>query len=41
MELVATKLQFDGSKLEKIEWFSPEGNGSGFYNNGVKTGEII
>ena len=40
MKLVNTKLQSDGSKLQKIESFTNAGVTSGRYKDGVKVGEI-
>ena len=40
MRLVNTKFQSDGTKLQKIESFSPTGVNSGFYLDGVRVGDI-
>ena len=40
MRLVNTKFQSDGSKLQKIESFTPTGVSSGFYLDGVRVGDI-
>ena len=40
MRLVNTKFQSDGSKLQKIESFTPTGVSRGFYKDGVRVGDI-
>ncbi len=40
MRLVHTKLQSDGSKLQKIESFTSEGVNSGLYLDGVRVSDI-
>ena len=40
MRLVNTKFQSDGSKLQKIESFTPTGVTSGLYQDGVRVGDI-
>jgi hypothetical protein len=40
MRLVNTKFQSDGSKLQKIESFTPAGVTSGLYQDGVRVGDI-
>ena len=40
MRLVNTKFQSDGSKLQKIESFTPAGVTSGLYLDGVRVGDI-
>ena len=40
MLLVNTKVQSDGSKLQKIESFTPKGVSSGLYQDGVRVGDI-
>ena len=40
MKLVNTKFKSDGSKLQKIESFTPAGFTSGLYQDGVRVGGI-
>ena len=41
MKLVNTKIQSDGSKLQKVESFTASGRTSGFYIDGVRVDDTI
>ena len=40
MKLVNTKFQSDGSKLQKIESFTPKDVSSGLYQDGVRVSDM-